>query len=161
MTIVRHRAWTNITSETQSEKQTWKSSQPSRSHNYGCGVNTVGVPRAGDRLGGAPGSSVPPGDGEPLSVSAGAGLVRSTVGVIVGSRVGIGACVGVASSVPGGRLMNVGAACVGVATSVGRTSSVGVERCTSIGRTTMLSVPTQYIVMAPRMTMTRQPYPNC
>ena len=128
---------------------------------YGFGVTSVGVLRVGDRLGCALGERVPPGDGVLLSVSSGAGLVKSTVGVIVGSRVGMGPWVGVASSVPGGRLMNVGGACVGVATSVGRTSSVGVERWTNIGRTTMLNVPTQYIVMAPRMTMMRQPYSNC
>lgn len=51
----------------------------------------------------------------------GAGFVKSTVGVSVGgSRVGIGACVGVEINVPFGKLMNVGATGVSVGTKVGR-----------------------------------------
>ena len=57
---------------------------------YGLGVR-VGILRVGDRLGCAFGERVPPGEGVPPSVSIGAGLVKSTVGVIVGSRVGMGA----------------------------------------------------------------------
>lgn len=57
----------------------------------------------------------------------GAGFVRSTVGVIVGgSRVGIGACVGVEINVPFGTLMNVGNAWVGVGTNVGKATGVEV-----------------------------------
>ncbi len=103
---------------------------------------------------------LPPGDGDPrgVTLAVGAGLVRSTVGVTVGgSRVGIGPWVGVASNVPGGRLINVVGACVGVGTRVGRTSSVGVERCSRSGRATKLIVPAQYITNVPAMTMARQP----
>ncbi len=57
----------------------------------------------------------------------GAGFVKSTVGVsVAGSRVGIGACVGVEISVPLGRLMKVGNTCVGVGINVGKTTWVGV-----------------------------------
>jgi hypothetical protein len=96
-------------------------------------------------------------------VSVGAGFVKSTVGVSVGnSRVGIGAWVGVATSVPPGRLMNVGGACVGVGARVGRTSAVGVgARWSRLGRTRRLIVPAQYIIAAPMMTIAIQPYPIC
>ncbi len=57
----------------------------------------------------------------------GAGFVRSTVGVIVGgSRVGIGAWVGVEINVPLGRFINVGITCVGVAINVGTATCVAV-----------------------------------
>ncbi len=46
-----------------------------------------------------------------VALAVGAGFVRSTVGVTVGgSRVGIGACVGVASRMPPGKLRKVGCA---------------------------------------------------
>jgi hypothetical protein len=53
--------------------------------------------------------------------------------------------------------MNVGWACVGVATSVGRMISVGVERSSNIGRTMRLIVPAQYIASAPMTIIARQP----
>lgn len=57
----------------------------------------------------------------------GAVLVKSSVGAIVGnSRVGIGAWVGVASSVPPGKLMSVAGGRVGVRWLVTRVMIVGV-----------------------------------
>lgn len=89
----------------------------------------------------------------------GAGLVRSTVGVsVAGSRVGIGACVGVEISVPFGRLINVGTAWVGVATNVGEEIIVAVAgRALNEGRIIMLANPTQYKTAMLINTMTKQP----
>ncbi len=94
-----------------------------------------------------------------VGVAVGAGFVRSTVGVMVaGGSVGMGACVGVETKVPGGRLIKVGSACVGVGTRVGRTMSVGVApRDRSEGRITRLVRPAQYMVAAPIRRMMIQP----
>jgi hypothetical protein len=56
-------------------------------------------------------------------------LVSSTVGVWVNSRVGIGACVGVGSRVPPGKLMNVGGGFVAVGSNAVRVMTVGVGAC--------------------------------
>lgn len=85
-------------------------------------------------------------------------FVSSTVGVCVGSRVGIGACVGVGSKVPPGKLMNVGGGLVAVDSNAARVMTVGVEaRCPRLGRIKMLTVPAQYITIAPITAMARQP----
>lgn len=85
----------------------------------------------------------------------------STVGVRVGvggSRVGIGAWVGVASNVPGGRGMMVGGGKVGVKPKSAGVTSVGVDaRGTKLERTRMLTVPRQYITSEPITAIARQP----
>ncbi len=89
----------------------------------------------------------------------GAGLVKSTVGVTVaGSRVGIGAWVGVDTNVPLGTLMNVGSTWVGVGTRVGGTMTVGVGgRSNNDGRMNQLTVPAQYKTDVPMIMIARQP----
>jgi len=84
------------------------------------------------------------------------------VGVAVGSsRVGIGACVGVASKVPGGTKMSVGGGCVGEAPQLNGVIGVGVgARCTRLGRINRLNVPAQYITTEVMRAIARQPYPS-
>lgn len=86
-------------------------------------------------------------------------LVKSRVGVSVGgSRVGIGAWVGVAGKMPPGKLMNVGGGLVEVASNAGGVMTVGVgARWPKFRRTRMLNVPAQYITSAPITTIARQP----
>ncbi len=102
---------------------------------------------------------MPPNSGVRVNPSDGAGLVKSTVGVAVrGSRVGIGPWVGVDNSTPVGRLIKVGwEAWVGVGASVGGMIWVGVVRCSNNGRAARLTVPAQYMTLAPTIMMTRQP----
>ena len=78
-------------------------------------------------------------------VMTGAGFAGSMVGVnVVGSRVGMGACVGVAWSVPRGKSINVGSAWVGGAARTVRGTIVGVAgRSSRLGRTMKLILPTQ------------------
>ena len=89
----------------------------------------------------------------------GAGLVKSTVGVsVAGSRVGIGAWVGVDTKVPLGTLIKVGRTWVGVGASVAGARKVGVAgRSSSDGRTNQLAVPAQYKTDVPMRMMARQP----
>lgn len=97
-----------------------------------------------------------------VKVTLGAGFVKSTVGVSVGgSRVGIGACVGVATSEPRGKVRIVGGGCVAVATWVGRATNVGVGGRCKEGRTSKLNVPAQYNTPKPIKKITKQPYPIC
>ncbi len=99
--------------------------------------------------------ALPPGKSVPVI---GKVFVSSTVGVCDGSRVGIGACVGVGGKVPPGKLMNVGGGLVGVPSNTVRVITVGVgARGTKLWRTKMLNVPAQYIVNAPSTMIARQP----
>ena len=93
----------------------------------------------------------------------GAGFVRSTVGVSVdGSRVGIRACVGVASNIPAGTWMSVGGPRIGLAAAVTCVIYVGVGgRSSTNGRAAILTVPAQYKTAALMMRVIRQPYPSC
>lgn len=88
-------------------------------------------------------------------------IISDVVAVIMDSRGGMGAWVGVAIRVPGGNWMNgVGCGiCVGVGTSVGRVTSVGVTaaRSTNIGRTKNVAAPTQYSKAALIITTATQP----
>ncbi len=80
----------------------------------------------------------------PVIVTLGAGLVRSIVGVKVGSsRVGMGACVGVGASVPRVGTINVTGARVAVAVWVGLANKVAVGGRCKDGRTIKLKVPAQ------------------
>ena len=90
-------------------------------------------------------------------VMSGAGLVRSSVGV-GGSRVGIGACVGVDCKVPRGKFISVGDPRVGGAARTVRATRVGVA-CRSVkpGRTKKLILPTQYNTAIEMTPMTKQP----
>jgi hypothetical protein len=66
--------------------------------------------------------------------------------------------VGVATKVPPGKLINVGGGWVGVASNAARVMTVGVEaRGTKLGRAKMLTVPAQYITIAPITLIARQP----
>jgi len=93
----------------------------------------------------------------------GAGLVKSTVGVsVAGSRVGIGAWVGVDTNVPLGTLIKVGRTWVGVGASVAGAMKVGVGgRSKSEGRMSQLAIPAQYKTDVPTRMMARQPQPTC
>lgn len=86
------------------------------------------------------------------------GQLPNKVGVAVGSRVGMGACVGVAGGLPVGKIKKVGGGkvAVGARVDVGIKVAVG-ERCSNMGRTSKLAVPPQYIIIALMMTMNRQP----
>lgn len=89
----------------------------------------------------------------------GGGFVRSTVGVSVSvSRVGIGACVGVAINVPRGRMINVGGAGVGDGAVVGITATVGVAGRVNDERIIALKNPTQYKTLVAMMITTMHPY---
>ncbi len=97
----------------------------------------------------------------PVSVPliVGAGLVRSTVGVSVGvSRVGMGACVGVAISVPRGRLMSVGGPIVADGAVVGITATVGVAGRGNDERIIALKSPAQYKTLVAMKMTPMQPY---
>lgn len=85
------------------------------------------------------------------------GVPHASVGV-GSSRVGIGACVGVASNLPGGKGMMVGGGRVGVNPKNAGVTSVGVGgRGTRLERTRMLTVPAQYITSEAMTAMARQP----
>lgn len=89
----------------------------------------------------------------------GAGLVRSMVGVSVGvSRVGIGACVGVAINVPRGRLMSVGGPIVADGAVVGITATVGVAGRGNDARIIVLTSPAQYKTLVAMKMTPMQPY---
>lgn len=107
---------------------------------------SVGVTRVTVGASGVPAGNVP--NASLVGVSVGEG----------GSRVGMGAWVGVASSVPGGNGRMVGGGFVTVAPIKVGMMGVGVAaRGIRLGRARILTVPAQYITSAPMTAMKRQP----
>jgi hypothetical protein len=130
------------------------------SNRYGRGVRVPVVRRVGVAVKRLVSVAVPR---VAITVAVSGAPVRSAVavGVCVGSRVGIGACVGVLIALPVGRVMIVAGAFVGEGARVAVGAFVGVAvRCNTIARSAKLVAPPQYIVSAPAIKITRQPYPS-